>query len=113
MEYDPGLELFGYQIIDPSININPVFPIIKGHFMTITDNKYNMINTIAHEYKHVLDFLRIRSLINYGFNYYKISQYSDKNRELRAIEYQRSHNSYNNTTTKYKKTIDRYESIQK
>jgi len=77
------------------------------------DNKYNMINTIAHEYKHVLDFLRIRSLINYGFNYYKISQYSDKNRELRAIEYQRSHNSYNNTTTKYKKTIDRYESIQK
>lgn len=112
LEYDSGEEILGFQIINPSLKITAIVPLFNSRFKSALDNKYNMINTLAHEYKHVLDGVRIRTLINHGFDYNKIRRFSPQELELRAIDFQRSHSSYKQTTTNYKKNIDWYESIQ-
>ncbi len=74
------------------LDILGVFILIDGKFNNVLDNKYNMRNSIGHEYKHFLEFLGDKSKINYGFEYKGIfnSPFNSKiNNERRAIEYQR------------------------
>ncbi|WP_430614148.1 RHS repeat-associated core domain-containing protein [Flavobacterium sp. JP2137] len=93
------------------VDISGKFMLIDGKFDFMLNNKYNMQNTIGHEYRHFLDDLGVRSKVNYGFNYGELikSNFLDKqNLEQRAIQYQRQLPSWNNTTNNYKRAMEYY-----
>ncbi len=89
------------------------FYLIAGKFSSLLDNKFNMINAIGHEYRHYLDNLQYKSLKNNGFENKNIQDYSRGQRELRAIQYQRSLYSWQFTTDDFKDNMLRYENKNK
>ena len=68
------------------------------------DNSYNIVNAFTHEQKHLFDYKQ------YGRSVFARS--NEPVVELRAINYQKEHSSWANTTKGYKERIEKYKTKQ-
>lgn len=96
---------------DDKVKLRLTMPLIEGKFSWMLNNKFNMRNTIGHEYKHYKDFLQLRTYFNYGFNFNTVignDFFSRGNLEIRAINEQMSLPSWEHTTDVYKQHTNNY-----
>jgi len=97
MEHSTGWSLFGKKIGSDKITVN----YMGGEVTKILNTASNIKNTLVHERKHNKD-----ANLNYHVG-------NSAKRELRAIEAQKQHSSYQTTTEAYKKSVERYENQNK
>jgi hypothetical protein len=77
------------------------------------NNKYNFINVLAHEYKHVLDAVDVGNLLDRGFNIHDARRFSPPELEFRAIDYQRCHSSYESVDSRWIRNTDSYQNLNR
>ncbi|MDZ4147129.1 MAG: RHS repeat-associated core domain-containing protein, partial [Flavobacteriaceae bacterium] len=109
-EYNSGVSIFGLQITKPSYSTTGAnIVLINGHIGNNANNKWNFTNSLGHEYKHILDNIRVNTLLQHGFNYYNISGKDRPSMELKAIDYQRCLDSWDCTSPGFQKSIQKYQ----
>jgi RHS repeat-associated protein len=109
-DYDKGFSILGFQISKPSLFTSGANIVLTGGYIAgNAANKWDLRNSLGHEYKHILDNIHANTLLKQGFRIDNIKGMDRGNSELRAIKYQRSLDSWDCTTKYLKKAMKSYE----